>query len=227
MFYNFIKRAFDFIISAISIVVLFPVFLFASIGIKLSSNGPLFYTTERIGKNNVPFKMLKFRSMHIKQEGTVESKYLVNEERIFKFGKFIRKSKIDELPQLINVLIGDMSVVGPRPYPKSFTDRCYTGEYSSILNVRPGLACFDSLYDYAHGELFVKDEKKYAKEVLPVRTELAKAYLNKKSIVTDVYIIIRTVLLIFDIIVMRKTKFKYDKIEREIIASIENSSSNR
>ena len=219
MFYRFVKRGFDLFNSALALVVLSPVFLIVCVGIKISSKGPVFYKSERIGQNGKPFTMLKFRSMHIKEKETKESQYLVNSSRIFKFGSFIRKSKLDELPQLINVLKADMSVVGPRPYPKSVVVRIYTGEYSKVLNVKPGLSCYDSLFDYAHGELFVTDEKKYAEEVLPIRTELAKVYVDKKSIGTDIYIILRTIGLIFDIIVRRKTEFKYDKTERETIAA--------
>ena len=221
MLYRLVKRGFDVLSSALALVVLSPLFLIVCIAIKLSSKGPVFYISERTGRGGALFRMLKFRSMHIRQEGAVESKYLVNEKRIFKLGKFIRKSKIDELPQLINVLRGDMSIVGPRPYPKKFTDRYYTGAYAPILSVRPGLACLDSLYDYAHGELFVTDEKEYARSVLPVRTELARDYVEKNSIGTDARIILRTIGLIFEIVVMRKREFKYSKTEQMAVQAVQ------
>ena len=221
MFYKFVKRVFDLFNSMLALVILSPVFLVISIGIKLSSKGPVFYKSERIGLNGKPFTMLKFRSMHIREDGTTESQYLVNSSRIFKFGNFIRKSKLDELPQLINVFMSDMSVVGPRPYPQSVVNRLYSGEYSIILRAKPGLSCYDSLYDYAHGELFVTDEKKYAEEVLPVRTELARVYVDNQNIRADIYIILRTIGLIFDIVVRRKTEFRYDKTEQEIIEALQ------
>ena len=198
-----------------ALIVLSPVFLAACIGIKASSRGPVFFRSERIGRNGRPFTMMKFRSMHLKEEGAKESQYLVNGSRIFPFGRFLRKSKIDELPQLINVLIADMSIVGPRPYPKKAVDKWYTGEYAAILSVKPGLSCFDSLFDYAHGELFVKDEAEYARDVLPVRTELARMYIDRQGIGTDIVIILRTVKMIWDIVVRKKTKFPLIPIEQE------------
>ena len=222
MIYRFVKRGFDIFNSLLALIVLLPVFLFVSIGIKVSSKGPVFYKSERIGLNGKPFTMYKFRSMHIKEEGAVESKYVVNSSRIFPFGAFIRKSKLDELPQLINVFLSDMSVVGPRPYPQSVVEREYSGENRIVLSVKPGLSCFDSLYDYAHGELFVTDEDKYATEVLPIRTELAKMYVDKKGIRTDAYIILRTILMIFDIVFRAKTEFKFDKAEMEAINRVSN-----
>lgn len=220
MFYRLIKRGFDFFSASLALIVLSPVFVIAIVGIKLSSPGPALYQSERIGLDGKPFTMLKFRSMHVKQENAVESKYMVNNARIFGFGSFLRKSKLDELPQLINVFLSDMSVVGPRPYPKEVVERVYPGECLSILSVKPGLACHDSLYDYAHGELFVTDEMKYEKEVVPVRTELAKLYVEHHSILTDVGIILRTVGMIWRILVLRKTVFPYNKIEREAVERV-------
>lgn len=178
------------------------------------------YKSERIGQNGKPFTMLKFRSMHVKDENAKESQYIVNNSRIFGFGSFLRKSKLDELPQLVNVFLSDMSVVGPRPYPKVVVNRLYSGEYAEILHVKPGLSCYDSLYDYAHGDLFMTDEKKYTEEVIPVRTELAKMYVEKKGIGTDIYIILRTIGMIFDIVIRRKTSFRYDTTETEAIERI-------
>ena len=220
--YKFVKRGFDLFNSLLALIVLSPLFLLICIGIKASSKGPVFYKSERVGLNGKPFTMLKFRSMHIKEEGAKESRYLVNNARVFKFGSFLRKSKLDELPQLINILRADMSIVGPRPYPQTVVDWLYSGEYARVLTVKPGLSCFDSLYDYAHGELFVTDEKKYASEVIPVRTELARLYVDRKSVGTDVSIILRTVGMIFDIIVRGKTEFQYDKAEQEAIEKVRN-----
>ena len=220
MFYKFAKRGFDLFNSLLALIVLSPLFLFICVGIKLSSKGPVFYKSERVGLNGKLFTMLKFRSMHVKEEGTKESRYLVNRSRIFKFGSFLRKSKLDELPQLINVFLSDMSVVGPRPYPQVVVDQLYSGKYADVIEVKPGLSCFDSLYDYAHGELFVTNEEKYAAEVIPVRTELARMYVDKKGIKTDVYIILRTIGMIFDIIVRRKTEFRYDKAEQEALERV-------
>ncbi len=218
--YRFVKRGFDLFNSLLALIVLSPLFLLISIGIKLSSKGPVFYESRRVGLNGKLFTVHKFRSMHVREAGTVESKYLVNNSRIFPFGAFLRKSKLDELPQLLDIFVGNMSVVGPRPYPQSFVNRHYTGAYEKILSVRPGLSCFDSLYDYAHGELFVTDEKEYAEQVLPVRTELAKIYIEKKSLFVDAGIILRTVVLILQVIVFRKKEFAYTKYEREAVSLV-------
>lgn len=215
MIYKFIKRLFDIICSTIGLIVASPLFLIAIIGIKMSSKGPIFFVSERVGLNGKLFKMYKFRSMHIKVEGVKENSYLVNNQRIFGFGTFLRKSKLDELPQLLNVFLGHMSVVGPRPYPKSMVNRFYIGEYESVLSVRPGLACLDSLYDYAHGDLFVSDSEEYKQNIIPVRTELAKMYIDKKSILLDIHCIFRTVILIFEIVVMKKKSFDLTKFEKE------------
>ena len=220
MFYKAVKRGFDLCSSAAALVALSPVFALVSIGIKLSSEGPILYKSERIGLGGKPFTMFKFRSMHVKQEGAVESKYIVNESRIFKFGSFLRKSKLDELPQLLNVFRSDMSVVGPRPYPQYVVDRLYKGEYRSILSVKPGLACHDSLYDYTHGELFVTDEMEYETKIVPIRTELAKMYEEKHGFATDIHIIFRTISLIWQIVILRKTKFDYNGIEHEAIERV-------
>lgn len=213
--YRFVKRGFDIFNSLLALIVLSLLFLLISIGIKLSSRGPVFYKSKRVGQDGKLITVHKFRSMHVRQAGSVESSVLVNEQRIFPLGRFLRKSKLDELPQLIDILVGDMSVVGPRPYPQSFTDRYYTGDYEKILSVRPGLACLDSLYDYTHGELFVSDEIEYKEKVMPVRTELAKLYVENKGVGLDLYCILRTLKLVFQIIVGRKREFALTGYELE------------
>lgn len=213
MLYRFVKRGFDLFNSLLALIVLLPLFLLICIGIKISSKGPVFYKSKRVGMNGKIITVHKFRSMHLRQQGTVESQYLVNEQRIFGVGKFLRKSKLDELPQLWDILLGNMSIIGPRPYPQSYVSKHYSAAYSEILSVRPGLACFDSLYDYAHGDLFVTDEKEYAEKVLPMRTELAKLYIEKKSIVVDIHCILRTLQLIYQIVVQRKEEFTLTKYE--------------
>lgn len=215
MIYRFLKRVFDVFCSGIVLLVMAPVFLIVVIGIKLSSPGPVFYISERMGRKGKKFKMYKFRSMHIKAEGAVENKYLVNNERIFPFGSFLRKSKLDEFPQMLNVFLGHMSFVGPRPYPEPAFLRLYSDASDKVLSVRPGLACLDSLYDYAHGDLFVSDAEMYKEKIMPVRTELAKLYIEKKSFSTDFHCIFRTVTLILQIVVLKKKKFELTEFEKE------------
>lgn len=221
MFYRFIKRLFDIVCSALALIVSSPLWLIIAVGIKLSSKGPIFYRAERIGKNQKKFILYKFRSMHqympeVKGKGEQrEGGYIANVNRIFPFGAFLRKSKLDELPQLLNILAGQMSVVGPRPITEAGVKKHYIGKYDNVLTVRPGLACLDSLYDYAHGELVVKDNEEFDRKVAPMRDYLASMYVEKRSIGLDLYCIFRTVQLIFQIAVLKKREFPYTKYETE------------
>lgn len=219
MFYRILKRMFDCTSAALAILLTAPLWLVIVIGIKLSSKGPVFYKAIRAGKDQKPFTLYKFRSMHVyhpDQEGkTSEGGFIANEKRIFPFGALLRKSKLDELPQLLNILLGDMSVIGPRPLSVKGAELHYGGEYRVISDVRPGLSCLDSLFDYAHGELFVKTEEEFREKVLPVRTELARLYVERRSVGLDLYCLFRTPHLIFQIAVLKKKEFSYTKYETE------------
>lgn len=218
--YRLVKRLFDIVCSAIALVVTSPLWAVIAIGIKLSSPGPVFYKSCRAGKNCREFTVYKFRSMHVYQPEDprsgkkAEGGFVANENRIFKLGGFLRKSKLDELPQLLSILTGKMSVIGPRPYPKKAVMKFYTGEYSCVMSVKPGLSGLDSLFDYAHGELFVKDNDTYSENVLPVRTELAKLYVEKAGYLVDIHCIIRTVVLIWQIVVKKQKTFPYTRYEK-------------
>lgn len=221
--YRFAKRLFDIVCSLLAIIVSSPLWIISVVGIKLSSKGPVFYKSHRVCRHNRPFTMYKFRSMHVFQpqkEGQESEGTFVGNTRIFKFGSYLRKSKIDELPQLLNILLGDMTIVGPRPVSEVSAEKNYVGEYACIPEVKPGLACFDSLYDYAHGELFVDDNNEYINKIIPVRIELAKMYVDKRSIAVDVYCILRTVRLIFEIMILKKQEFAYTKYEEEAVKRV-------
>ena len=218
-FYKAIKRVFDIFSSLLAIIVTSPLWLIISIGVLVSSKGPIFYKSERIGKDKKPFTLFKFRSMHVyhPEEGsdrTREKGALVNEARIFPFGKLLRKSKMDELPQLLNILAGHMSVIGPRPLTAAGVRRQYSGEHESILTVRPGMACLDSLYDYVHGEMVVKDNDEFMQKIMPVRRELARIYVEKRNVGLDLYCIFRTIRLIIEVVLLRKKHFPYTKYEK-------------
>ena len=219
LLYRFIKRIFDILSSLLALIVSSPLWLVILIGIKMSSAGPVFYTTERAGKNKKPFTLHKFRSMHVyhpTEEGkTTEGGFIANANRIFPFGGFLRKSKLDELPQLLDILAGHMSVIGPRPLSVAGANRHYTGKYEIVSNVRPGLACLDSLFDYAHGELFVSSNEEFREKILPVRNELAKMYVEKQNIVLDIYCILRTLKLMYQIKKKKKREFPLTKYEAE------------
>lgn len=221
LLYRLIKRLFDILSSLLAIIISSPIWLLIAIGIMCSSKGPVFYKADRIGKNAKPFTLLKFRSMHQyhpeeKHKGEQrEGGYIANEDRIFPFGRFLRKCKLDELPQLLNILLGQMSVVGPRPITEAGVKKHYIGKYDNVLTVRPGLACLDSLYDYAHGELVVKSNEEFDKKIAPVRDCLASMYVEKRSFGLDAYCIFRTVILIFQIMILRKKQFSLTHFEQQ------------
>lgn len=212
-----IKRCFDIICSTISIVVLSPIMLLSVVCIRLSSPGTVFYQAKRVGKNGKCFTMLKFRSMHV-AVGAKENSFIADENRIFAWGAFMRKSKIDELPQLLSVLKGDMSIVGPRPFSVESADILLSGKYREILSVQPGLTSYASLYDYKHGELFIQDNQQYREEVLPVKLELELYYVHNCTLGTDFSLIVKTVLNILQIILGKK-KFSYNSVEKRAMES--------
>ncbi|MBR1792791.1 MAG: sugar transferase [Bacteroidales bacterium] len=218
--YNFLKRLFDLMAAMVALVVTSPLWLVIAIGIKLSSSGPVFYRAERVGRGRKAFTLYKFRSMHVYQpeEGSnrkSEGGFIANEARIFPFGQLLRKSKLDELPQLLNILRGQMSVVGPRPITVAGVEKHYVGPYAKVTDVRPGLACLDSLFDYAHGELFVKDEEEFARTVVPVRDCLAALYVERCNVGVDLYCIGRTLRLMVEIALLHRREFCYTKYEEE------------
>jgi lipopolysaccharide/colanic/teichoic acid biosynthesis glycosyltransferase len=184
-----IKRLLDIILSFISLIVLSPVFLFAAIGVWISDPGPVLYHSERVGSDYKPFHFYKFRSM--KQTKHDKGLYIADPERVFPFGKLIRRLKIDELPQLINIIKGDMSIVGPRPLPLETAKKHYCGKYAPIIKMRPGLTSAASLYDYMIGDTY-NDDEAYQREVLPVKLEMELYYIKHESFMYDFNLIIRT-----------------------------------
>jgi len=192
--YNFFKRCFDLLFAVCFLVVFSPIYLLTWFVIKIVSPGPAIYRAKRVGMDGILFDCYKFRSMMV-DSGKVRLTTLQNDDRIFPFGKFIRKSKIDEMPQVVNILKGEMSVVGPRPEDKENTDKVYVGEYKHILDVKPGLTSTASLYDYTHGEQY-EDEDSYEKEFMPKKLKLELYYVNHRSFWYDIVLILRTAWLI-------------------------------
>ncbi len=193
--YGFFKRCFDLLFAVLFLLVFSPVYLLTWIIIKIVSPGPAIYKAKRVGKDGELFDCYKFRSMRV-DSGKVRLTTLENDDRIFPFGKFIRKAKIDEMPQVVNILKGQMSVVGPRPEDKENADKVYVGEYKHILDVKPGLTSTASLYDYTHGELF-EDEESYEKEFMPKKLALELYYVRHQSFWYDIVLILKTAWLIF------------------------------
>ncbi len=189
-----LKRLFDIFFSFIGLIILLPFFLLISLLIVIDSKGGVFYRQLRVGKDNFDFKLLKFRSM---QAGS-ETKGLLTvgnkDARITTIGYFIRKHKIDELPQLINVLKGDMSLVGPRPEVRKYV-KMYSQRQMNVLAVKPGITDYASLEYFNENELLAKSEdpeSTYIDEVMPSKLSLNLYYIEKRNLKEDFVIILRT-----------------------------------
>lgn len=216
--YRIIKRIFDFICALLGIIGTSPLWIIAIIGILVSDWGPIFYTAHRIGKGNKPFKMYKFRSMRVAKAAN-EASLRPDEDRIFAFGHFIRKMKIDELPQLLNILNGSMSIVGPRPVAEDQFDMFRYGKWNEAAKVPVGLSGPAALYDYIYGDQFT-DEAEYMEKVYPTRRELEYVYVKKAGILYDLKMIVYTVISILYALVGKEATW----ILRELQADAEGSS---
>lgn len=192
--YFIIKRIFDVSGALTGLLITFPIWVITVIGIELSDPGPVFYKARRVGEGNREFLMYKFRSMRQAKDAN-EKSFKADVNRIFRFGEWIRKMKIDELPQLLNILFGDMSIVGPRPASVDQADRVRAGRYALASCVKPGLTGPSALYDYLYGD-YIEDEDEYEKMVLPDRLELDVYYVRKRSLGYDLRMIIYTVICI-------------------------------
>ena len=178
------------------LLILSPLFILLSIFIVLDSKGPIFFRQERIGKNEVPFRIFKFRSMYVDSDKKGLLTIGDKDNRVTRIGQFLRKTKLDELPQLINVLLGDMSFVGPRPEVKKYVD-LYSTEQKNIFKVRPGITDVASLEYIDEVELLAKSndpEKTYIDEIMPHKLSLNLDYLKNRTLLSDIVLMIRTVL---------------------------------
>lgn len=188
------KRIFDIIFSIVVLLLFLPIGLIVSLWIALESKGGVFYFQERIGLKGRPFKLWKFRTMVKNADKSGKLTVGMKDARITRSGIFIRKYKLDEFPQFINVLIGNMSIVGPRPEVFEYTE-LYTEEQKKVLNVKPGITDLASLEYFNENDLLGKSEnphKTYIEEVMPAKLELNKKYLENQSLVQDLKIIWRT-----------------------------------
>lgn len=227
--YLFFKRAFDILFGCLLMIVVIVTYPFVALGIKLSSPGPVMYVSTRIGKAGKPFKFYKYRSMHI-DDGRFKD-MSEEQKRVFTVGKIIRRAKIDEFPQAINVLKGDLSVVGPRPMLTTNVSKMYGGRYTPVLSVRPGLTSYASLFDYTYGDALVENREVYLSTIVPIKRELELYYVEHKGLATDIKLIFKTAVIIFAV-VFGKKQFEYPKeyyiakknLER--IAEIDKSTTN-
>ena len=189
-------RFFDFILSLVGLVVLAPIFIVLAIWIKTDSKGPVFYKQVRVGQNSIDFGLFKFRSMVV----DADKKGLITvggrDPRITRSGYFIRKYKLDELPQLINVLVGDMSLVGPRPEVRKYVD-LYTDEQQKVLSVKPGITDYASIEYMDENEILGKSsdpEKTYIEEIMPEKIKYNMKYIQNKNVSEYFKIIFLTLL---------------------------------
>jgi lipopolysaccharide/colanic/teichoic acid biosynthesis glycosyltransferase len=188
------KRVFDFLVSFIILICFLPFGILLAIFIALESRGGVFYRQERIGKDEVPFKLWKFRTMRKDSDKLGKLTVGMRDPRITRVGYFIRKSKLDEFPQFLNVFVGQMSIVGPRPEVKEYVD-LYNEDQRQILKVKPGITDFASLEYFNENELLGKSsnpKKTYIEEIMPAKIELNKKYIQNPGLGTDIKIMWRT-----------------------------------
>jgi lipopolysaccharide/colanic/teichoic acid biosynthesis glycosyltransferase len=188
------KRALDVVVAFAGLLLLSPAFLVIAAAVRLDSKGPAFHRSLRVGRHGAPFAMWKFRTMQLDSEsrGITTGK---DDPRVTRVGRFLRQSKIDELPQLVNVLVGDMSLVGPRPDFKEHTS-VYRDDEKVILSVRPGITDYASLYFHNLSDLVgSKDPHRvYVEQIRPQKNRLRVAYVQRQSLGEDCRILFRTLM---------------------------------
>ena len=198
--YRVVKRILDVVLCVAAMIILSPVYLLTAAGIEFSSPGSILYHSMRAGLNKRPFKFYKFRSMH---QGKKKDMFVTDPDRVFPFGRLIRRLKIDELPQLFNVIKGDMSIVGPRPMTVERVNELYTGRYDSVSSVKPGLTSAASLFDYTVGDTY-KDDAAYRRDVIPIKLEMEKMYVERQSFAYDCSLVWRTIVTILQVLFGKK-----------------------
>jgi lipopolysaccharide/colanic/teichoic acid biosynthesis glycosyltransferase len=190
-----VKRLFDIFFSVTGIVCSSPVLLVIWVLIRLESKGPAIFRQMRVGLNNTDFVLYKFRSMYLQSEKSGQLTIGMRDSRITNIGYFLRRFKLDELPQLFNVLNGTMSFVGPRPEVRKYVNH-YNAEQMRVLSVKPGITDYASLKYYKENELLgnaANPEKEYIEVIMPEKLALNLQYINNNSLIGDTYIIMQTV----------------------------------
>jgi len=190
-----LKRLFDIFFSLLGLAILLVPFMLISLIIVLDSRGGIFYRQVRVGKKGKDFKLFKFRSMRTNADKAGLLTVGGRDNRITRVGYYIRKYKVDELPQLINVLIGDMSLVGPRPEVRKYVDM-YTAEQLKMLDAKPGITDYASIEYSNENEILGKandPEKVYIEEIMPAKLRLNLKYISEQGLATDLKIIFKTI----------------------------------
>lgn len=193
------KRLFDIVFSLLGLIILLPLFIVVGLLIKFTSSGPIFYMQTRVGINGTDFKLFKFRTMVVDADKKGLLTVGGRDPRVTSIGYYLRKFKIDELPQLINVLFGTMSFVGPRPEVRNYVD-LYSEEQKKVLTITPGITDYASLEYFNENDLLSKTEdpeQVYIKEVMPAKLKLNLKYMKEAGFFTDLKIIFRTIARIF------------------------------
>jgi len=195
-----IKRLFDIIFSFFGLIVISPLLLVIAILIKKESPGPVFYRGVRMGRGGKPFRIFKFRTMVENAEELGGPSTASDDRRLTKIGLSLKKYQLDEIPQLINVLKGEMSLVGPRPEVPLYIDMMSEEEKKIILSIRPGMTDNASLWDFHEGEILKGSpdpEKTYQEKIRPTKIKLQMEYVKNRSFLLDLKIILKTILKIF------------------------------
>ncbi len=212
-----VKRLFDLAVSSMVLLMLSPLLLAIALLIKLDSKGPVFYRGMRVGRLGKPFKMYKFRTMVVNADKIGGPSTPGGDPRLTKVGKLVRKYKLDELPQLLNVLKGEMSIVGPRPEVPMYVDM-FTEKEKAILTVRPGMTDWASLWNIDEGGILAGSpdpEKMYAEEIRPRKIRLQLAYARNHSFWQDLRIILETLKAIVGCMGAQDLNARFEKFLRE------------
>lgn len=187
------KRLLDVAIAGVALVLLAPLWLGLAVAVRISSPGPVLFRQERVGRDDEPFEILKFRSMKVSAGGPAVT--VCGDDRITRVGAFLRNHKLDELPQLWNVLAGDMSLVGPRPEVREYVEMWNAEERRVILSVRPGITDPVSLMMFDESEVLARAEDPiafYVEEILPQKTKMYVNYVATQSLLGDLGIMLQT-----------------------------------
>jgi lipopolysaccharide/colanic/teichoic acid biosynthesis glycosyltransferase len=191
-------RALDLVISAFALVLLSPVLLLVAIAVKCSSPGPVLHRARRAGRHGHPFTLFKFRSMLVGAPGHGPRVTATGDPRITRVGRFIRRTKLDELPQFFNILKGDMSLVGPRPEDPGLVDT-YSADQRRVLMVKPGLTSPATLLHRYEEDLLTGEdaEEIYRRDVLPAKLRIELDYLNRRTVTEDLHVLAQTIAALF------------------------------
>jgi lipopolysaccharide/colanic/teichoic acid biosynthesis glycosyltransferase len=213
---NWIKRSFDVMVATIALVIVAPLLALAALMVKLSSRGPVFYRGTRVGLNGKLFPMLKFRTMVVDAESLGGSATAADDPRITRFGKFLRRYKLDELPQFFNVLLGDMSLVGPRPEVQKYVN-LYSREEKAILTVRPGITDWASIWNSNEAAVLEGSrdpERTYEELLRPTKLALQILYVRDHSFFVDLKIMFHTAVKLIDEDWVPKELKPYGRVKR-------------